>query len=231
MERWTYALLLAGSIAIPLIRSFEHRVSFKSKWPALFTGVFFMMLVFIPWDIWFTAENVWHFNHEFVSGSFIAGLPVEEWLFFIVIPYAVIFIHEVLKYFFPDFHYPKSSRILTIILAFAMILMAVINTGNLYTFIVGALTAVLLLIQIFPANDKKWLSHFFLTYGISIIPFMIVNGVLTAFPVVIYNNSQNLSIRLMTIPVEDFAYLMSMMLIVTMVYEYILRRKKNFSRR
>lgn len=231
MEKWTYALLLLGSILIPLIRSFEPRIYFKGNWPALFAGIFIMMLVFIPWDIWFTEMNVWHFNHDFVSGLFIAGLPIEEWLFFIIIPYAVMFTYEVLRYFFPTFYFPITVRYITFVLAVFMIVLAVVHYDKTYTVIVTSLTALLLIVQLFTKSWKTWLSHFYFGYIVSVIPFMIVNGVLTAFPVVIYDNTENLAIRLTTIPVEDFAYLMSMMLLVTMTYERILKKKKSKNER
>ncbi|MFO8087370.1 MAG: lycopene cyclase domain-containing protein [Bacteroidales bacterium] len=225
MENWTYALLLLGSISIPLIRSFESRVNFYGKWPALFAGIFIMMLVFIPWDVWFTANGVWHFNHDYVLGLFIAGLPVEEWLFFVFITYAVMFTYAVLKYFFPKFYYPKAARSLAAILAVLFILVAVFHLDKTYTLVVSLLSFFLLTGVVISPVWKTWLSHFFLGYVVSVIPFLIVNGILTSFPVVIYNNSENLALRITTIPVEDFAYLMSMMLIVTMVYEYLLRRR------
>ncbi|MCF8331622.1 MAG: lycopene cyclase domain-containing protein [Bacteroidales bacterium] len=227
MEKWTYALLLLGSIFIPLIRSFESRIYFKGNWPALFAGIFVMMLIFIPWDIWFTAKDVWHFNHDYVSGLYIAGLPIEEWLFFIIIPYAVMFTYEVLRYFFPQFYFPVTVLYLTLALAVFMIVLAVVHHEKTYTVIVTSITALLLIVQLFVKSWKTWLSHYYLGFAVSIIPFMIVNGVLTAFPVVIYNNSENLAIRLTTIPVEDFAYLMSMMLLVMMIYERLLKKKRN----
>ncbi|MCF8219634.1 MAG: lycopene cyclase domain-containing protein [Bacteroidales bacterium] len=225
MEKWTYALLLLGSLSVPIIRSFEKRIYFKGKWPALFAGIFVMMLVFIPWDVAFTRQSVWQFNHDYVGGWFIAGLPVEEWLFFIIIPYAVMFIYEVLKYFLPRFYFPRFVRGLAFLLGIGMFVIALAFTGKIYTTIVAALTGILLLWQVFGRSWSSWLSHFFLAYIVSVIPFLIVNGVLTALPVVSYNNTENLALRITTIPVEDFAYLMSMMLIVTMVYEQLRRRR------
>lgn len=223
MEKYFYALLLVGSIAIPLIRSFENRVRFRSRWPALFAGIFVMMVVFIPWDIIFTARNVWWFNHDYVIGLYIFGLPIEEWLFFVVIPYCIVFTYEVIRYFFPRLVFPKTAYSLSIILGVFFLLLAAFNTDRIYTFVVMLLTGVLALWQVFIRSDKTWLSHFYITYLIILIPFVIINGALTGMftemPVVSYDNMENLAIRIFTIPIEDSVYLMGMMFIVQMVYE------------
>jgi len=222
MEKYLYAFLLLASIAIPVLRSFETRIGFYRKWPALFAGIVVMMLVFIPWDIAFTARGVWSFNHSYVLGLNVFGLPVEEWLFFVVIPYCIVFTYEVLKYFFPRFVFPKAALGLTIALGILFLLIAVFNTGRIYTFVVMALTGILALVQPLIHTHKTWLSHFFLTYLVALIPFFLVNGVLTGMftemPVVRYDDMENLGIRIFTIPAEDSVYLMGMMFITHMVY-------------
>ncbi len=224
MEKWTYALLLAGSITIPIIRSFESQVRFCRQWKALFAGILAMMLVFIPWDIIFTHHEIWSFNHDYVLGWYILGLPFEEWLFFIVIPYCVMFTYEVLKYFFPGFYIPKISFWVSLALGMFFLVLALFNTNQTYTLTVMLLTSALLFSQVILKTHKSWLSHYYLTYFITLIPFFVVNGILTSFPVVSYNDLENFGIRFYTIPAEDAVYLMGMMLIVTMVYEYV--RKK-----
>lgn len=216
-------LLLIGSISIPLIRSFEPRIRFFRNYKALFSGIFVMMLVFIPWDIVFTQHKIWSFNHDYVLGLYIAGLPLEEWLFFIVIPYCVMFSYEVLRYFIPRFHIPATSYWATIVLGLLFILLALLNMHRTYTLVVMLVTGILALVQPFIGSHKRWLSHFYLTYVVMLIPFFIVNGVLTALPVVSYDDTQNFGIRLFTIPIEDSVYFLGMMYIVLMVYEYMLQ--------
>ena len=57
-----------------------------------------------------------------------------------------------------------------------------------------------------------------------LIPFVMVNAILTGSfidePVVWYNNSENLGIRFLTIPVEDFGYAFSLIL-----FKLLLRKK------
>jgi lycopene cyclase domain-containing protein len=53
-----------------------------------------------------------------------------------------------------------------------------------------------------------------------------VNGVLTSKPVLIYNDAQNLGIRIGTIPLEDFFYNMVYMLWMITVYEILRKEHK-----
>lgn len=227
MEKWTYALLLVASIAVPMIRSFEYRIRFYSKWPALFAGIFVMMLIYIPWDVIFTQKGIWGFNHQAVSGLYIFSLPVEEWLFFVVITYCIVFTYEVLLFFFPKISFPRVAWWLSVILGIFFLLLAVTHTHQLYTVVTMTVSGLLALMQPLIKSHKTWLSHFYVTYLITLIPFTIVNGILTSLPVVIYNDMENFGIRFFTIPVEDSVYLIGMMFITMMVYEKLKPGKKS----
>jgi hypothetical protein len=78
------------------------------------------------------------------------------------------------------------------------------------------------------------MSHLYVAWIISLIPMAIVNGLLTSLPVLIYNNSENLGIRIHTlpinnlqygIPVEDFFYNLLYMLWMIWIYEARKNRK------
>jgi lycopene cyclase domain-containing protein len=70
---------------------------------------------------------------------------------------------------------------------------------------------------------KEILKRFYIAFVIILIPFFIVNGILTgsfiAEPVVWYNNSENLGIRLFTIPIEDIGYAFNMLFWVVFLNE------------
>ena len=78
--------------------------------------------------------------------------------------------------------------------------------------------------------NPQLLQHFFLTFLVMLIPFFIVNGVLTGSwidnQVVWYNDAENLGIRMGTIPVEDSIYAYSMILMNLYYFEYLCSRFK-----
>jgi len=54
----------------------------------------------------------------------------------------------------------------------------------------------------------------------------IVNGVLTAMPVVEYNPLENSGIRIYTIPFEDFFYFLLLFGMNVMIFEWLQKGKK-----
>jgi lycopene cyclase domain-containing protein len=223
---WLYLALNLGSISVPFAFSFDRRVGFVSKWKYLFPALIITATFFIVWDFWFTEIGIWHFNPEFVLGFDIVNLPFEEWMFFIFIPYACVFIHESLKYYLPSVPLEKHGNAIAVVLATLLFVVAGLNMDKMYTSVTFVLLGMFLLLNVFAF--KSWfLGRFFFTYLISLIPFAVVNGILTSMPVLIYNDNENLGIRLGTIPVEDCFYSMLMLLINITIFEHLMRADRN----
>ena len=209
-----YLILNLASLSIPFLYSFEKRMHFIQWWKEVFLAIIIVATGFIIWDIIFTDLGYWGFNDRYLGGLFIFGLPIEEWLFFICIPYASIFIHYAFQYFLPNASIPKKiSNPLTIVLIVLFLIVAISNFDKAYTFYNFLALAGLLLYSYVTKN--KQLPIFYITFLFILIPFFIVNGVLTGSfidePVVWYNNSENLGIRLGTIPIEDAGYAFTML--------------------
>ena len=218
-QKYTYALLLAGSVLAPFALSFDRRVAFYRRWKSLFPATLITAAIFIIWDIYFTKHNVWWFNRDFVSGIFIAGLPVEEWLFFIIIPYCCIFIYEVSRAYIKK-EWKTFIIPLNIFLFILFLIITIFNFDRIYTVVNFGMAAFIIGLQFILKTHKTYLFHFYTAYALSIIPFLLVNGVLTSMPVVGYNNDENLAMRIYTIPVEDFAYLVNLLLMNLNLYEF-----------
>jgi lycopene cyclase domain-containing protein len=221
---YTYLILNFLTISFPLIRSFEGKISYVSKWKYLFPAIFITGILFIIWDHYFTIMGVWRFNSAYITGFHILELPVEEWLFFLTVPFACVFIYEVVKYFVKADPLKNKSGIITFLLIIILLILAITNTDKIYTFTTFSLTALCLLIH-WACFKNAFFGIFYITYIFHLIPFLIINGFLTYLPVVIYNDEENLGLRIFSIPVEDTIYSMLLLLINISLYEYFRKRK------
>ena len=211
-----YMLLNIGAISVPFLFSFHPKIQFYKIWKSFFPAMTATALLYLSWDVWFTAEGVWGFNDTYLTGSRFLGLPLEEWLFFICIPYACAFTHFTLVKLNPNFKTSKSlSIIIGWVLAIALLIAAAVFHNKLYTVFNFSLTGLILLYTLW--RQPKALQSYFLTFVIILIPFFIINGVLTGTgiegEVVWYNNNENLGIRMGTIPFEDAFYAMGFTLL------------------
>jgi lycopene cyclase domain-containing protein len=210
-----YFILLLASIAVPFLLSFDKKLQFYRHWKFVLPSIALVGVFYILADIYLTGLGVWGFNPRYLSGIYFWGLPLEEWLFFVVIPYASIFLHEAFILYFPGVKVGKKTSLLIswfFIVFFAV--MIVVFADRIYTVYIFSLTIVALLFSLF--DRKRLISHFYITFLLILIPFFMVNGILTGTlieeEVVWYNNAENLGIRVLTIPIEDFAYGFSLIL-------------------
>ncbi len=210
-----YLFLNLGSVLIPFIASFHPRLKFYKKWPSLCLSVILTSLVFISWDVYFTEINVWGFNPNYYLGYSVFGLPIEEWLFFVCIPYACVFMHYALLEIYPKICFnTKWGKWLTVILIFIFSGCLLLHYNKWYPFVNYSLAiGVLLFVQF---KNKTLLYTYYKTFIVMLVPFFIINGILTGTgitnEVVWYNNSENMGIRLLTIPVEDVTYAFTLIL-------------------
>lgn len=221
---WTYALILGLSIAYPLAQSFEKRVYMYRKFRYILPGILVTALLYIGWDIWFARAGIWGFNPNYTGDLYLLGLPLEEWLFFLVVPYCCVFLFEVLRLFVRRFYHPRTARIILMVLLGAALISLPFIYRRTYTLTAVAFTALMLLLQVLQKSHRTWFSGFLIAYLLSLVPFMAVNGVLTALPVVWYDNAQTLGVRLFTVPLDDFIYLMGMLLCTVNIYQVLLHR-------
>lgn len=221
---WTYLAILGFSLLYPLAQSFEKRLTMYRKFIYILPGILITGAIYITWDIWFTNLGIWGFNHNYTLDLYLAGLPLEEWLFFLVVPYCCIFLYEVLGFFTRKLHYPRSSKIAIYVMLALFMGTIPFVMDHLYTVTALSFTSLMLILQLIQKSYRTWFSGFLAAYLLSMIPFVAVNGLLTSIPVVWYNNAANLGIRVWTIPVEDFIYLMGMLLPAINIYEVLSRR-------
>lgn len=223
---------LHGFVFIPVfLLSFDKKVAFYKTWKYLLPAIFIVGILFIAWDSYFTRLGVWGFNATYLTGLSFVDLPLEELFFFFTVPYACVFIYECLKAYFPKSHVRFKEKRISLVLGCAILMIGLINFSTIYTGLTCTYLGITL-IGVYLSGYGE-ISRFYFTYIIVLIPFVLVNGLLTGCftqePVVLYNNSETLGIRIGSIPVEDFFYNMLYLLNVIVLLEYF--RFKDVSKR
>lgn len=221
-----YLYLNIFTISLPFLLSFDKKVAFYKSWKYLFPAIFIMAIVFIGKDVIFAASGIWGFNDDYLIGLRLLGLPLEEWLFFLTVPYACVFIYACLVAYLKTDPLIKFHRPFLFALSFILLAVGFFYLNRVYTSVIFISTALLLLYNL--KTQQPWLSMFLLSYFVSMIPFFAVNGVLTGSfieqQVVWYNPEHNLGIRMFTIPVEDAIYNLMMLMMTVQIMEWL--RKK-----
>ncbi len=222
MDKYTYIIIDALAWLFPLLLSFDKKVAFYKKWKSVWPAILISAIPFLIWDEFKTDYGIWGFAEDKVLGIYIGHLPIEEILFFIIVPYNLLFVYECLKAYLADYFKNWNTQFVGIS-AFLSGLLLVGQWGQSYSVVVAIsvlLGAILFSIYI---KDKSYLLFLFLLH---LIPFFIMNGALTSLPVVIYNESEFSGIRMGTIPLEDLFYSLSMMYAYLGIYKYIEEKKR-----
>lgn len=221
--KFTYLLINFFTLLFPVALSFDKKVQFHKSWKYIWPGMAVTGVVFLFWDVLFTLKGVWSFNSNYVTGPAILHLPVEEVLFFLTVPFACIFIYACLNYYIKREMEMRLTRIISNLIIIFSILVLIFYHHRMYTRVAFTLAAFLVVLFQF-IYKVRWLNRLYITYAVALIPFYIINGILTSLPVVIYNNTEMLGRRVGTIPIEDHFYLLALLLMNIGFFEYFKKR-------
>lgn len=218
-----YLLFNLAVIIGPLALSFDRKIQFVKKWHLSLASVVTVSAPFLVWDM-LVADMHWQFNPAYTMGVSLLGLPVEEWLFFLTVPFACLFTWEVMSSKNRKMASPKfASFVRAIAMTLAPIGLILMFTGKVYTsFALMAFGLVGFLdwflgTQIF----SRLVTYKYI--GIISMFILVFNGYLTARPVVLYNDQYITTLRIFTIPVEDFFYGFALTLLTVILFERLKR--------
>lgn len=220
--KWLYTGLLIFTGSFPLIFGFLPQLKFHKQWGYVLLANLPVTAFFILWDIYFTHHGVWGFSKTYTTGFQFLGLPWEECLFFIIIPSACTFIYWSLNSVIKKEPFLRIEQSISIVLIFIFLTVGLWKWNHIYTSTATILSALFLLYHLLfiPSGYR---GRFYLTYIVSCIPFLLVNGVLTGGftngPVVMYNPDEYFGVRVGTVPVDDFAYSFLMLLANITLFE------------
>ena len=209
MQPYTYLLINFFTVIVCFVFSFHKKIQFHYHFKTFLKACTIVAVVFILWDIWFTWKGVWWFNEDYLIGLKIGNLPIEEVLFFFCIPFSCVYTYFCLNKFFDLTWANAFNTIIVFVTVIVCAVVALLYPDRLYTLVTALVTLYSILLLYFVLK-VDWIGQASLLYLILMLGFFPVNGILTGTglesPIVNYNPSEFLGIRMGTIPVEDAVY-------------------------
>lgn len=223
MDRYLYLSIDIISILFPLLFSFYPKAAFYKQWRYLAISTFIPAVLFILWDILFTTMGVWGFNPRYITGIYFFNLPIEEVLFFICVPYACVFTYFALNNIVHDDYLKPYQELISSALCIVLIISGMYHLNKWYTGITFLLAGGFIAFQMIVLKPG-YMGRFYFAFAVILIPFFIVNGILTGsfieHEVVWYDNEENLGVRLGTIPLEDVFYGLLLLVMNVTLFEW-----------
>lgn len=214
-----YALLLAviGSTVLILAT-----VPWKYQWrTADWNRLLYVYLVvsvpFVLIDSISHARGWWAYNSQHVGSASFLGLPIEECLFFFVIPFACLYLYSAMAKL-KVLSSPVTRQWLYIALCLS-VLFAVLTAvmQPLERTIVDAILLALV-VGIFIFVRPRITRAFLVWVGAVLILFFVTNSILTGLPIVTYDHAFGSAMRIGSVPIEDFWYNFSLLLSAWLVW-------------
>lgn len=230
---YTYLFINTLVVLIPFIFSFDSQVASYRRWKYSLPAIVLGSIPFLAWDIWFAHKGFWGFTSDYIVGVYFLGLPFEEWLFFVAIPFAGVFSYDVLNYYFPrNFSDSEVCKSICLMLFLLVFFLMALGQGGIYTIFSLTFVLIILVFVFLVPVLRPFTLRFLRFYVILLIPFVLVNGILTGMflekPVVWYHPEAIMGIRIITIPVEDVFFGMALMYLILLIYELL---QGNFRRK
>ena len=221
---WLYFIILSICFLPVFVFSLASKQPFLQKWKyALLTSIL-TSIFFIPWDILFTRITIWGFNEKYLSGYNLLFLPVEEWLFFLIIPFCCLMIYDKVRSSGRSNMPYRSVNMYTSFVIVICILLLVTYPKEWYTSS-ASIVGMCLASGLRATVPKNRLLDYYHAFVWCIIPFLLIDGMLTGLftiePIVLYNPLEITTVRIFSIPIEDLIYCYGLLMLSFVVYERI----------
>ncbi len=97
-DRFQYLALMAACLLLTLPLEFVFRARVWRRPRRLIAALWLPVVIFAVWDVVAIAREHWDYNPAYVTGVRLPGnLPVEELVFFVVIPICSLLTYETVK--------------------------------------------------------------------------------------------------------------------------------------
>ena len=97
LRHWSYVAMLAFCLAGTLPLAAVYRLRVLHQPGRLLVTIVVAGSPFLAWDLWATRAGQWRFDAGQTLPWRVAGLPLEEVAFFVVIPLASVLTYEAVQ--------------------------------------------------------------------------------------------------------------------------------------
>ena len=94
-ERWQYLGLMAGCLLVTLPLELVLKARVYRRWRRAVRAIAPVVVVFVVWDILGIAREHWWYSPQYTTGVLLpARVPIEELVFFVVVPLCALLTYE-----------------------------------------------------------------------------------------------------------------------------------------
>ena len=97
MGHLTYLALLAGCLVVTAPLELFLRVRVYARWRRLLLALVPELVVFVVWELYAVSHHHWAYDPAQVLPPRVGGMPVEELLFFVVVPVCAVLALEAVR--------------------------------------------------------------------------------------------------------------------------------------
>jgi lycopene cyclase domain-containing protein len=101
VQQLSYLLVLAACVLGTLPLEFALCARVYRRWQRALLAVLPVAAVFVVWDYFAFRAGWWFFDSRYLVGVFVGRLPIEELLFFLVVPICGILTFEAVRHLRP----------------------------------------------------------------------------------------------------------------------------------
>ncbi len=219
-----HALVFIPVFLVTLVytRFYQADFQFRKVW---LLPTFLVAALYIFWDLLFSHLRIWGFNEKYTSDLRIGFFPMEEILWFLVIPFACLFIYTLIAK--KEIKKPINAGWIYMVIASVAGLFYIWQFDRLYSATAAGSVILVLLYSYVYFNDGIY--NYFKTFIVMCIPLFLFDGLLTGMftqePVVVYNPLEFSNIRIVSIPIEDFMFGFSYIYAIILCKDFLISRR------
>jgi lycopene cyclase domain-containing protein len=220
-QNYWYLLILFALAGLTMFLFLKKTIVFIMEIKYMLPAIIFSGAIFVLFNNRLFETGIIHFNINYLMGTKIYNLPVEEWLFLLIISLFAFSVYILVSVRFANLEKPNLFMGISVVLLLAFGFEAWSSRQKLVPFFIFFLLVIYFGYTLFRNRFKVHLAKFFISYLIVVVPFLIIRAIVNSLPVILYSNDYILGLRLFNMPVEEFAYLFLLMLINITIFEYL----------